>query len=716
MQDRPSERADGHASQTALWAWKVAAAVGLFTSVGLWLRPAPADGAVDVAACSPSAGTVVGQPTRTPTLEGRSATVGLLHVSAELERARNSAERCEAMTRLARRRDLDAVAIHQIANYTGPTHPTHERHCAITALDTTNHSAALPTLIGLIDDQAPHIPYLALRALESSETQEARDTLLRVARGDAADLRVAALESLAARRDPETVTLVAGLLPSAEGERRHRFVAMLGTTRDPRAVGLLLELLNGPGDIQHAVVQALGTLGGRAAESTLIDVVHERPALASSALGALSMSDSEHARALLMEVAGGDGDYGEPLVSAALHALANQNAPEITALMLRTVTGENPQRANTAAQYLASNGVEAAVPVLLKFAQERGPHQVWPAVHALSQLGDSGRKGLEQLAGSSSTVALAAAQALNNMPGGREAARRIALTKLSQEKGPQAAHWVELLGDGSPEARDGLLRLARSDDQALSTRSLQILGRHGDPETLELMVTLAKTGKTEDQRAAALSSLQQSADPRAQAQVRAALKDPSARVRAQAVQGLSSQSAAEWEEGALAASRDTDLQVTQTATYALAQLGSQRAVVRLEELAATAKPGVSQTALSALLEHAPGRAEKIAEALASSREVEGVLTAVRTLGMLPKASSTRVLQTVLRQNNPDVLREALPVAGSLGLSTQELEALLGPVANNQTLPEDVRARVGEILGSSGELGMHLVSPCGMATR
>ncbi len=691
----------------SLLAWKVVAVSGVVTSTLLWLRPLPADaveGPSDPSAAlempsSPRPGVAVGGA-------ARHATVLLMQASAELAEARTSDKRCELLMRLARRRDLDAVAVSQMVTYTEADRPMHERSCAIQALGDANHPEALPALLALLDDPSEQIAEPALRALDSSEAPEAREALLKTARERSTNLRHAALGILARRRDPEALSLIAGWLANLSDMQMHgRLVYLLGMTRDPRALPILHKYLReGSPELQMTALRALGEIGGAAAAQTLVDVVHENPGLAPAAVDALASAGGEEATQLLFEIAQGGQGYSERLMSCALQALSSRSSPEITSLMMRVLAEDNPHRVSIAVNYLAVYRVEQAIPTLVKLARDSGQSVSWSLVHALSQIGgQAGRAGLEELARSADFIARPALQILMGMTDGRNTARQIVLNKLEQTRGEQAAQWLEQLAqDDSPETRSAMFRLARGTDSVVAARALSLLGRRGDSETTDLLLAVASKPADSEQRAIAMRALMQSSDPRAVQLVRGGLKDANPEVRAQAVRTLSMQGGEGWEEAALAASKDGDPRVLEATTQALMQLGTPRAVKRLEELASSgAGANVSQQALHALYEVSPSRGAVVAQSLAASGTSEGELAAIRTLHQVSRSAGARILGSVAKSSDPNVLREALSYAGMVGLNASELQALFGHLTTNAELPEELRNVAEQVLSSSG---------------
>jgi HEAT repeat protein len=451
------------------------------------------------------------------------------------------------------------------------------------------------------------------------------------------------------------------------------------------------QVRRGPRGLQHAALFALGEFGGERASSALVEIVHEQPALAQAAVHALARTGSEEAQDLLMELA--EDTAGGPLSLAALSSLTQSEGPEVEVLMKRALASADPQRTGLAVQYFAMRGNESVVPTLTKLAKEGGQHHAWTAVSALGQIGgEAARASLEQLAAGSGNTAHMALQTLSNLPGGNDAARRIALGKVQQGKLEGAGPWLEILSrDPSDEAASALIMAARSNDSALSAQAIGWLGQRRDAESMRALEELVSRGITPEQRVAALSGLSQSGHPSAHDYLRKAMQDQSPEVRAHAVRSLLESGAPDAESNLLAATRDTDPNVMQAASFALAELGTPSAFNRLEELASSGDGRFAPQALHALAGHAPARAASVAEAIAGGKDVQASLAAVQIAGMFPREVGIRIWASALRHADSARVPELINLIAQQGLGQSELSALVQPLRRDPRLSDDVRS-------------------------
>lgn len=685
--------------RTALWIWKSVALFSLGTcAVTLFRAPSAAATRSDHEDTSFFSGRSEHESERDHGRPARGASTDLTRLSKAVDQARSPQARCMALSRLARSRDVDAVAVHHIATYAEPDHMIEVRVCATTALGETLSEDAIPELVELIDDSLPNVAEAALVGLMQFKDGPAREAVVEAARSGPESLRLSAMRALAVESDPQALTLITDALKNGRPELQDQLLYILGTTHDPRAVPTLHGYLTtGSRRMQYAALNALGELGGARAESVLVGVVRDNPTLASAACQALSRMDSEDATEVLLEAA--EGDYGAHVAASALQALTQRRSPAITALMTKALDGSNMNQVNVAVEYFATHGIASAVPALAELAGRGGPY-TWQVVHALGRIGtDDARQTVERLASTQGQAGQAALQVLSSMPGGMASARQVALAQLAKGGSAQAPQLLHILGnDDSPEAQAALLAAARSSDPQLSAQALNWLGQRKDPESVQMLEDMVRRGATPQQRASALGALLQTGHPSAQGHLRTALKDQSPEVRAHAVQALS-ETGGDAEPALLEATRDSDTNVANAATFALAQLATPGALSRLEELARNATASSPQ-ALQALVNAAPDRARPIAEAFAVGADAQARLAAVQIAGMLPQESSKRILVSAVRSDDSLSVREALNQLGSLGLSHDELRGLLQPLTQSKDMPEDISQLARQMLGGT----------------
>ncbi len=205
-------------------------------------------------------------------------------VALAVDRSRPAAARAEAITLLARFAD-DALTARLAPLLADPS--TDVRAEAAIALGRAGDPRARPLLADLLTSDPPERRWRAALALGDHRATEA---LTEALWSDDEATTLDAARALGSVRDPGAFEALVARLP--DDHVRYRVVLALGATRDPRALGLLHQvLLHDPtDDVRANAVAALGMLGDRRAVPWIVDhiTLARTERYAAEALGALN--------------------------------------------------------------------------------------------------------------------------------------------------------------------------------------------------------------------------------------------------------------------------------------------------------------------------------------------------------------------------------------------------------------------------------------------
>ncbi|HEY6880541.1 MAG TPA: hypothetical protein VI299_21100, partial [Polyangiales bacterium] len=109
-------------------------------------------------------------------------------------------------------------------------------------------------------------------------------------------------------------------------------------------------------------------------------------------------------------------------------------------------------------------------------------------------------------------------------------------------------------------------------------------------------------------------------------------------------------------------------------------------------------PATAGSGLSALASSAPTRAAPIAESLIESDDADARRAALMVASQLSGDASARIMVSALQNRDPEFVREALEMVAH-GYQTEDVRAAVRALGNSE-LPEDLKARAAEIVGSA----------------
>ena len=413
---------------------------------------------------------------------------------------------------------------------------------------------------------------------------------------------------------PEAVAALRDALSKVQGALLVGVVNSLGERKDATSVPALIKLAGGADEaVTEAAVAALGKIGGSDAAKAIAAArtkVSEkvRPAATDAYLlaadGLVAAGKKAEAAAIYKQVY--DGEKKEHLRVAAFRGLLATGDEAAWALIIKTLSTDDPKMWGTAAQFareipgpeatkalagalaklkpeaqvlllnaLAARGDGAALAPVIAAARSQDESARIAALSALGSIGDAScvamladvaakGQGAEQAAARKSLVALRGKDvdpALTAAAGAGEAAVRIELIRA-------------LAARNTAAAVPTLLKAAEEPDKTIRAEAMNALSVLADAKALPALVKLLIEAKADDERAnaekAVIATCRRIADAEAAtAPVVAALPGPSAPVRCALLRVLAKVPSAKGLEALRAGVKDADAAVKDVAIRGL---------------------------------------------------------------------------------------------------------------------------------------------------
>ncbi|HUT33800.1 MAG TPA: HEAT repeat domain-containing protein [Planctomycetota bacterium] len=457
----------------------------------------------------------------------------------------------------------------------------------------------------------------------------------------------------------EAVAALRDALGKVQGALLVGVMNSLGERRDAASVPALIKLASDADEaVAEAAVAALGKIGGADAAKAIAAVRTKasdklRPAATDAYLlcadGLVAAGKKAEAAAIYKEVY--DGEKKEHLRVAAFRGLLATGDEVAWALIIKTLSTDDPKMWGTAAQFareipgteatkalaaalgrlappaqvlllgaLTARGDGAALPAVLDAAKSKEESVRVAALGALGRFGNAScvpllaglaakgqgaeqgaaRKGLVELRGNDIDPALIAAAGVG------EAAIRTELIRILAARNTAAA--VPML-----------LKAAEDADKAIRSEAMNALGVLADAKALPALVKLLVEAKADDERAnaekAVVATCRRVEDKEAAtAPVLAPLPGPSAAVRCALLRVLAKVPSAKGLEALRAAVKDADASVKDVAIRGLADWPDAAPMPDLITIARTAESPVHKVlALRGLIRMAALPSERPAE-------------------------------------------------------------------------------------------------------
>ncbi|MBM4036288.1 MAG: hypothetical protein FJ291_31515 [Planctomycetes bacterium] len=507
-----------------------------------------------------------------------------------------------------------------------------ERMIPVLALDAAQRKAIEKRLIALLDGEgtndgkafvcrqlsfvgsAEAVPSLAKLLPDKEMSHHARIALE----------RIPAAEALAALRDA---------LAKVQGALLVGVVNSLGERRDAAAAPALGKLAAGADEaVAEAAVAALGKIGGVEAVKAIAAVRTKasdkvRPAATDAYLlaadGLVAAGKKAEAAAIYKEVY--DGEKKEHLRIAAFRGLLATGDEAAWALIIKTLSADDPKMWGTAAQFAREiPGTEATRALAAALGKLAAPAQVL-LLKALGARGDPAacRAVMGLITSRDEAVRLAALEALGDV-GHEDPTTAVMLARFG---GPVARRSLERLrGKGADEAMvaalkavaaplqveliralaarnaasavETLLKVAAEDaEPTVRTEAMNALGLLAGKDALPALLRLLTEAKSDDERAnaerAVVAACRRVADSEAaMASVLAALPGPSAPVRCALLRILARVPSAKGLEALRAAVKDADAAVKDVAIRGLCDWPDAAPMPDLVAIARTAESQV----------------------------------------------------------------------------------------------------------------------------
>jgi HEAT repeat protein len=622
-------------------------------------------------------------------------TIAKANPLSKLESARSARAQCDALNELAE--STDEAATQAIIDFAGKT--GHVKDCAISALGKSKSSAARSWLSDLLHDKDAQVRIAAVDALAAREDDpEARSILFDVAHDGTPEMRTRALVGLGNLHAAGAGPLLLDAVQAADPENQATLVSALGETHDPAALSVLSEVAKtGSQDAREAAIRSMGSLGGPEATQALSEIVRTGGAEeTTTAIQALSQSDDPGAeKALLSAVT----DPRPDVAQAALRSLGDRDGEDVRDVMSRALASSDPKMAGGAASYFAVHKDESAVTKLLEVAK-RGNDASAEAVSALSAIGgDAARSALIDVASRPGGAQKYALRELAQDQTGKGDARRVALQLVSQGGEVASSALETLAADGSDEARDALVKAA-GQGGPLAGRAVTALSRRGDPESMRALKDAASS-KDENVRTQALYALGSSGKLEAAPVLAAAAHDKNASVRSSALMALAQLGGPDAQRAIAETAASSDASTRMLAVQALSQRPMPGSTGTLETLAKDHDADVARDALRALADAAPDRALPLVQDAMRSDNRASRLSALNAASSLESEPQTKILVAAVHDSDRMIVRNAARQLAQLGGPTAQ-SALTDLLMSSDATDETKRVAADALNDMGGE--------------
>jgi HEAT repeat protein len=190
-------------------------------------------------------------------------------VLVRLAVAERADERCELLRQIEP--STDPQVTYAISSLLERSQLSSVRGCAAQALALQSTPEAQSWLLDSSDDPIPEVRNSALQALAASEDSAVRAVVIESSLSENVELASSAVIALLKAEREEGVSAALKLLPNIEdGETLSELIRALGESRQPRALEVLLAIMDSAGpSARFDAITALGALGGPAATARL---------------------------------------------------------------------------------------------------------------------------------------------------------------------------------------------------------------------------------------------------------------------------------------------------------------------------------------------------------------------------------------------------------------------------------------------------------------
>src|SRR6478736_2194249 len=456
---------------------------------------------------------------------GRATPPGEDDVLARLAIAERVDERCDLLRELET--SADPQVTYAISSLLERAQHSSVRTCATQALAVQSAPEAQSWLLDLSDDPVPGVRDSALGALALSEDSAARAVVIERALSEDVELASSAVIALLRAEREEGASAALKLLPSIEdGETLSELIRALGESKQPRALEVLLAILDSAGPAARLdAIAALGALGVPAARARL-DSLFEHGSLDEfqAAAKAWSTMAPEQAQVKLRSaLASSDGSRQ----IIALMVLSGPDSRAILPFLQQQLRTEDRAPAQRLLRQIAQKPLPELISEVVKFAAIEAPSSNHPQKLAAPEpstgvpdpLADPQHRSLAQLAEDDSAEAQAELVRViddptRNTQGLTYIVQVAPASTVRRIIDRSSTFSVELRRDlihslaefGSPQFSGALRAALRDADEATRTEALRGLMQLGDEAALADARRMAQTDDP-DERAAAVGLL-----------------------------------------------------------------------------------------------------------------------------------------------------------------------------------------------------------------
>jgi HEAT repeat protein len=484
---------------------------------------------------------------------------------------------------------------------------------AALALGEQRDVRATPALLRALDDADTNVRYHAIEALGKLRAAAAADALAAVAETRDFFLAFPALEALTRIGEARIAPRVVPLLE--DESLREAAADVLGHIGDEGAVAPLAAVLNRPGAPVRAVARSLAALHDRYeqlyGEGAYIADLSRAAINATGAralLDALNETDTGGLRPLALVVGWLEGAAVERALTRLLghrdaraevvEALVRHGSP-VTDLLIEQLGSEDLEIRKSAVVALGRIGDARAAPALVELLGE-DPELLIPAADALAKIGDP--RAFDALLGlvgdPNAGVRQAVVGALNSLGLPEMPGRVLPLLEDADPNVRESA--VKIAGYfGYPECVELLLERCRDEDERVRRAAVEHLPFLEDERATPALLR-ALRDETPKVRAAAAGAMALAEDPEVSAALIEALGDEDSWVRYFAARSLGRQKFAESTDALAEVARDDNANhVRIAAVEALGRIGGETAISAVASLLKSDDPDLVRVATEA---------------------------------------------------------------------------------------------------------------------
>jgi HEAT repeat protein len=508
--------------------------------------------------------------------------------------------------------------------------------------------------------------------------------------------RQAAMNALAAVKDPQVYEALAEALESSNASIQTDAISAMGTLNEPRAVPGLEKIARyGSARVRSQAVWALGAMDNDEAREALISIVETGPAdTASSAAGAFRDLDGEGVTEVL---AWAIDSRGTMVRDAARNRLfqgpwTDGGPPDEVLGLARDFLGAPSGWSGQVYTFLLEHGTSADLRLCLDVLRNGTSQQRSEALWAFQSKPDLLTDDLlfELLEDGDPNVRRTALQTLQSR--GEDATEDLEGVLIARlESGELGQGWDDaesiLAGMGTPSANKALMRRISEGTDAEARRALQAVVYNGDADQVSALADVLRRSDDPMERQRIYDSILYSNAPGLEEFVDLALEDDTPGVKAQAVYTLGRIGTSEARGTLMDLLEDEDIGVRGASLQALATMGGKEAEGLL--LDAMDDPEMASTAVSGLQTLGTRAArEALVDVAAHSEDVNLRTQALYAVSWSGGREGEEAIIAAMSDDDETVRQTAFSAIQSVGTS-RAAEALGEQLA--QMDPEDPMA-------------------------